>query len=154
LIGIEGIAAASAGRWWHGFRLLDDRRRSRDLLAITRLDRRLPVGRAGLRRSHRGDVGLAGRSLAARGDLRAALEQPQPFFELPVAILQLLILAGQLPQLILELLNAQRRIFVIGLRQDLWCQDLLCQGSLQQRLRTKRQHRRHCRDAGNSMKSG
>ena len=81
--------------------------------------------------------------------MRAALERPQTVFELPVAILQLLILTGQLPQLILKLLNAHRRIFVVGLRED-----LLCKSPLWQCLRAKRQHRRHCRDAGNSMKSG
>ena len=86
--------------------------------------------------------------LTAGRDLRAALKHLQAIFELAVAILQFLVLAGELPQLILELLNAHRRIFVIGLRQDC-CAETCCTN-----LRTKRQHRRHCRDAGNSMKSG
>ena len=64
LVGIEGIAAAAARRAARP-RLLDDRRGSRDLLAISGLDRWLPIGRTGLRRRHRGDVGLAGRSLPA-----------------------------------------------------------------------------------------
>jgi hypothetical protein len=88
---------------------------------------------------------LGDRRLAAG---RACLKLPQAIFELPVAVLQLLILASQLPQLILELLNPHRRVFIIGLRQNLLRQDLLRQGA-----RTKRQHRRQSRDARNSVKS-
>jgi len=85
--------------------------------------------------------------------LRARLEQPQPFFELPVAILQLLILAGQLPQLILELLMR------IAGSSSSDCAASVVPGPVAQRLvaampANQRQHRRHCRDAGNSMKSG
>jgi hypothetical protein len=144
LVGIEGIATAAAWRRWLAFRFRHNRRRSCGLLAIRRLRRRRPVGGAGLRRRHGGDIGLADRS-----PLRAALKGLQAFFELPVAILQFLVLAGQLPELILELLNAHLRILVVGLRQD-----LLRQGLLRPRLRTKRQHRRQRRDAGNSRKSG
>jgi hypothetical protein len=71
--------------------------------------------------------------------LRAALQRSQPIFELPVAVLQFFILAGELPQLILKLLNSRFRIDIIGLRE---------------RLRTQREHRRQCRGACNLMKSG
>jgi len=51
--------------------------------------------------------------------LRAALQRPQPLLELPVAVLQFLVLAGELAQPILELLDSQLRIGIIGLlRQD------------------------------------
>jgi hypothetical protein len=49
--------------------------------------------------------------------LRTALKLPQTLFELAVAILQLFILAGQLPQLVLEPLDTQLRIGIIGLRE-------------------------------------
>jgi hypothetical protein len=71
--------------------------------------------------------------------LGAAPELPQALLELPVAILQLLVLAGDLPQLILKLLNSHFRVDIVGLRK--------C-------LRAKRQHRGENRGAGNSMKSG
>ena len=82
----------------------------------------------------RGDAGLSGIGLhitrllrIARLDhrlrpgsgLRAALKRLQSFFELLVAVLQLLVLAGELPQLILKLLNAHFRVDGIGLRQSL-----------------------------------
>jgi len=53
--------------------------------------------------------------------------------------LQLLILASELPQLILELLNPHFRVDILGLREG---------------MRTKRQHRGDGRSARNSMKSG
>jgi hypothetical protein len=62
-------------------------------------------------------LGNAGRS-TGRG-LRAALECPQAVLELPVAVLQFLVLAGELPQLILKLLNPHFRVDSIGLRQSL-----------------------------------
>jgi hypothetical protein len=77
--------------------------------------------------------------LTAGYGLRAALKQPQTLFELPVAVLQLLILASELPQLILELLNPHFRVDILGLREG---------------MRTKRQHRGDGRSARNSMKSG
>ena len=61
-------------------------------------------------------LGWATAGLTDGGARRAALERPQAIFELPVAVLQLLILAGELPQLILELLNSHFRVDVIGLR--------------------------------------
>ncbi len=96
--------------------LLNDRRRSGNLRLITRLGLRLPEGRTRLHRGSRGDVGLGDGGLTHGGALRAALEQPQALFELPVAVLQLLILAGELPQLILKLLNSHFRVGIVGLR--------------------------------------
>jgi hypothetical protein len=62
------------------------------------------------------DVGLDYGGLSARSALHAPLKHPQALFELPVAVLQLLILAGELPQLILKPLNSHFRVGVIGLR--------------------------------------
>ena len=73
------------------------------------------------------------------GGLRAALQRPQALLELPVAVLQFLVLAGELPQLILELLDAHFRVGIVGLRQH---------------LRRQRQHRGDRHGAGSSMKSG
>ena len=118
LAGIEGIATAPAsGR--HSLRFLHDRRRRGNLLIITRLDLWLSKGRIRLHRRSRRDVGLGDRGLTAGSYLRAALKQPQAIFELPVAILQLLILAGELPQLILKLLNPHFRVETFGLGEGL-----------------------------------
>jgi hypothetical protein len=57
--------------------------------------------------------------LAAGGSLRTTLEQAQPVFELPVAKLQFFVLPGELPDLILQLLNSDFRIDLVGLRQRL-----------------------------------
>jgi hypothetical protein len=120
LAGIKGIATAPAlgrsGR--HSRWFLDDRGRGGNLLVITRLGLWLPKRRIGLHRRSRRDVGLAEHGLTAGSGLRAALKQPQAIFELPVAILQLLILAGELPQLILKLLNPHFRV-AVGLREGL-----------------------------------
>ncbi len=62
-------------------------------------------------------IGLGNGGLTAGGGLRAALKHPQALFELPVAVLQLLVLAGELPQLVLKLLDAHFRIGIVGLRQ-------------------------------------
>jgi len=130
LAGIEGVATAPAlGRAGRRcLRVLDDRRRSSNLLVITRLGLRRPIHRIRLDRGSRSDVGLADSRLTAGRGLRAALKQPQALFELPVSVLQLLILAGELPQLILELLNPHFRINILGLRES---------------VRTQRQHRGH-----------
>ena len=146
LVGIEGIATAPAWRRRHACRLLDDRRRSGDLRLIAGLGRRLPIGRIRLRRRQRGDIGLGdGGRRSAGSALGAALKQPQALFELPVAILQFLVLAGELPQLILELLNPHLRIDIVGLRQ-------------RRRRRTRPANTapasRRRRGAGNFMKSG
>ena len=101
LAGVEGIATAAAGRRRHALRrLLDDRRRSRDLRVITRLalaagaaDRPAAAAEA-LRRGWAAAVGRRRRRW--RGG--AALKRPQALLELPVAVLQLLVLAGELPQ--------------------------------------------------------
>ncbi len=47
--------------------------------------------------------------------MHAALKLPQALFELAVAILQLFVLAGQLAQLVLEPLDVQFGIVIIGL---------------------------------------
>jgi hypothetical protein len=98
-------------RWF-----LDDRRRSGNLGLIARLGLRLPIGRAGLPRRNRGDAGRDGGRLGAGSCLRATPKQLQALLELPVAVLQLLVLAGELPQLILKLLNSHFRIDIAGLR--------------------------------------
>jgi hypothetical protein len=115
LAGIEGVATAPALRRRHTWRFLNDRRRRGNLLVITRLWLWLPIGRIGLDRRCGGNAGLDGGGLAAGDGLRAAPELPQALFELPVAIQQLFVLAGELAQLILELLDSHFR--VVGLRK-------------------------------------
>ena len=123
LAGIEGIAAAAAGRRRRR-RLLHDRRGRGDLrLLVARLGLRIArlawaAGRRiGLRRRrHRGHAGLGHRRLAGRRRGRAAAELPQPLLELAVAILQFLVLAGQLPQLVFEPLDPHLEIGIVGLR--------------------------------------
>ncbi len=100
---------------------------------------RRPIRRIRLDRGNCCDVGLADGGLTAGRGKRTALKQPQALFELPVAVLQLLILAGELPQLILELLNPHFGVDILG----------LCES-----MRTKRQHRGHGRATCNSMKPG
>ena len=106
--GIEGIAAALA---WHRRRLLHDRRGWGDLrldiatLAALRLRRiaglglRLAVARLKLHWRCRGDARLGGRRRTGPG-LHAALQLPQPILELAIAILQFLVLAGELAKLL------------------------------------------------------
>ena len=135
LVWIERIAAAPPGPR----RFLRDRRGACDLslriglllrlavarlllLAIARLrlglrvatlGRRLVIAGAGLRRRHGRHIALARRSR------RGPAELPQPLFELAVAVLQFLVLAGELAQLVLQLLDAHFRVGVIRLRQGL-----------------------------------
>ena len=97
LAGIEGIATAPALGRAGSLRLLNDRGRSGNLLVITRLGLRRPIRRIRLDRGNCCDVGLADGGLTAGRGKRTALKQPQALFELPVAVLQLLILAGELP---------------------------------------------------------
>jgi hypothetical protein len=86
-------------------------------LRIAWLGLGLPDGRAGLnRRRYRGYAGLGHRWLACGASGRAAAELSQPLLELAVAILQLLILAGQLPQLVLEPLDPHLEVGIVGLR--------------------------------------
>src|SRR5207248_6409794 len=151
LAGIEGIAAAPA--WRPRRRFLDDRRGSRDLLlriarlglpitrlrlAVAALRLRWAIGRVGLRRRQRGcDTPLHCRSRTARGRLRIA-ELPQALFELAVAELQFLVLAGQLPQLVFQPLDAHFRIRILRLREG---------------LRAERQHRGDGHGGGHFEKS-
>ena len=76
------------------------------------------LGRRATRLGHArlGQTRLGNRWRCAGSGLCAALKRPQALLELPVPVLQFLVLAGELPQLILELLNAHFRID-IGLRQ-------------------------------------
>jgi hypothetical protein len=71
--------------------------------------------------------------------LGTALQLTQALFELAIAILQLLVLAGELPQLVFQPLNAHFRIRVIRLRQ---------------RLRGQGKARGERSDASQLMKSG
>ena len=120
LTGIEGIAAAPARRGRHPCRFLNDRGRSGDLRLVTGLRLRLPRGR--LHRRSGGDAGLHhGRltcgGLTGRNTRCATLKRPQALLKLPVAVLQLFVLAGELPQLIFELLDAHFRVDLTGLRE-------------------------------------
>jgi hypothetical protein len=67
-------------------------------------------------------------------------ELPQAILKLPVAVLQLLILAGELPQLVLKLLDPDFRIDVVSL--------------LRERRRDGREHRGHYGRARRLRKSG
>ena len=88
-------------------------------LRIAGLRLGLPRRRIGLDRGRRrGDAGLGRRRLAGRGCGRAAAELPQALLELAVAILQFLVLAGELPQLVLEPLDPHIRVGIVGLRLD------------------------------------
>ena len=75
------------------------------------------IGRIERHRRRRGHARLGDRGLTAGAAWRAALKRSQAILELPVAVLQFLVLAGQLPQLVLKLLDAHFRIDVIGLRR-------------------------------------
>jgi len=124
LAGIKGIATPPGLRYTP--RLLHNRRRCRNLLLLIGW---LPTAWRELHRRRRRDAGLGDTRLrdtwlghtwlSAGGDLRAALKRPQAVLELAVAVLQFLVLAGELAQLILELLNAHFRVDGIGLRQSL-----------------------------------
>jgi len=81
-------------------------------LAVPRLRRRVSLRL--LRRRHRRDIGLARRRLSALSGWLAA-KLAQPLLELAVAILQLLVLAGQLPQLVFEPLDPHFGIGIVGL---------------------------------------
>ena len=48
----------------------------------------------------------------------ASAKLPQPLFELAVAVLQFLVLAGELAQLVLQPLDAHFRIRIIRLRES------------------------------------
>jgi hypothetical protein len=80
---------------------------------------RLPKWWIQLHRGSGGDTGLGDGRLTAGGAGRAALQRPQAIFELPVAVLQFLVLAGELPQLVLKLLNSHFRVDIVGLREGL-----------------------------------
>jgi hypothetical protein len=85
---------------------------------------------------------LSGRRLTTTRacGLRATLLRAQAFLKQLVLMLQLLVLAGELPQLVLKLLDPHFRIAAII--------------RLRKRLRTKRKHRGECHDTRNSMEFG
>ena len=56
----------------------------------------------------------AARSDSRRG--RSPAKLPQPLLELAVAVLQLLVLAGQLPQLVFQPLDPHFSVGIVGLR--------------------------------------
>ena len=113
----------------NGCRILHDRRWRSDLV-ISRLPRA---------RRRRGDHGRGRAGLPRRSGRRACLQRPELLFKLPIAILQLFILAGELPQLIFKPLDLHFRIDVVGLRRSRHGQ---------------RHHRRNCRGAYEKMNSG
>ncbi|MEY9293649.1 hypothetical protein ABH979_006723 [Bradyrhizobium ottawaense] len=71
----------------------------------------------------------------------AALERPQPLFELAVAVLQLFVLASELAQLVLQPLDPHLGIGIIRLRKD----------RLRSCGRTQREQRDGCHGAGNCL---
>lgn len=75
------------------------------LRRIAGLGLRLAVAGLELRRRRRGDA----RRCTGCG-LHAALQLPQPILELAIAVLQFLVLAGELAKLLFQLLDAQLRI--------------------------------------------
>jgi hypothetical protein len=134
LAGVEGIATAAAKGWRRGW-VLHDRRRRRNLrLLVGRL--RLRIGRLSLRvawlglglpreriglngsrqRRYCGNAGLGHWRLAGGTCSRATAKLPQPLLELTVAILQFLVLAGQLPQLVFKPLDPHLEVGIVGLR--------------------------------------
>ena len=132
MAGIERIAAATAERRCCRL-LLHDRCGGCDLrllisrlhlriallsLRIARLCLGLPGGRIGLSRGRRrGHAGLSHRGLAGGGCGRIATELAQAVLELAVAVLQFLVLAGQLPELVFQPLDPHLQIGIIGLRK-------------------------------------
>jgi hypothetical protein len=90
------------------------------------------------------DVGLTGARGASRC-LATSLKRSQTLFELAIAILQFLVLPGELAQLIFKLLNPHLRVDLIGLRL------VLRQGRC---LHAKTKHRGQRRGARNILKSG
>ena len=87
-----------------------------------------------------GGAGLAGGS-ALGTCLGTALKHPQALFQLPVAVLQFLVLPGELPQLVFELLDPHLGIDIVGLRQRRGMP----------RERTQNDHRGQRRGTGNFM---
>ena len=120
LAGIEGIATAPALAWRTGGSPAVPERSARERQSAAHSPAGLAAagsGGFGCIGGSCGDVRLGDGRLTAGRALCAALKQPQAIFELPVAILQFLILAGELPQLVLKLLNPHFRVDIIGLRE-------------------------------------
>ena len=129
MAGIEGVATTPALALRSFLRRLNDRSRCCNLLLIIRgllaaglATRRIRLSSRrgcddGLGYSRLGNDALLGDGRLPGGRrLCTALEHPQTLFELPVAVLQFLVLARELPELILKLLNTHFRIGIVGLR--------------------------------------
>ncbi|KRR09658.1 hypothetical protein CP49_35945 [Bradyrhizobium valentinum] len=79
-----------------------------------------PLRRAGLNwRRRRGYVGLLRTHGLATRRGRCSAKLTQPVLKLAVTVLQFLVLAGQLPELVFQPLDPHLQIGVIGLRLDL-----------------------------------
>ena len=143
LVGVKGVATPAARRRY-ARGLLNDGRGSGDLrlIASRRLliddGRRLYWRQRG--RIRQGNTGLA-RKRSLRTRLGTALKHPQTLFQLPVTVLQLLVLPGELPQLVFELLDPGLRIDIVGLRER---RGMPCEGA-------KNDHRSQRRGTGNFM---
>ena len=61
-------------------------------------------------------LGCGHRRLGRRALRRRRAELPQPLLELAVAVLQFLVLAGQLPQLVFQPLDPHLEVGIVGLR--------------------------------------
>jgi hypothetical protein len=119
---------------------LNDGRRCGDLRLVWRRGGRLAIRWSSLlaRRRHGGRAGLwLGHLRRLAGRLSGTLDMPQTLLELAIAVLQFLVLAGQLAQLGFKPLES--RLGIVHLRP--------C-------LRTERQHSRKRCCPGKPVKSG
>src|SRR5439155_232660 len=82
---------------------------------------------------------LAGPASAGSTDVSTAAELAQAILELPVAVLQFLVLPGELAKLVFQPLDPQFRVAIVGLGEG---------------GRGKRERRGERHDPGNHMKSG
>src|SRR5437016_921728 len=81
-----------------------------------------PAGSRGLvRRLRRGRGGYArlGNRRQAGGRRGCAADLPQALLELPVAVLQFLVLPGELPELVLKPLDPKFQVAIVGLGEGL-----------------------------------
>ena len=90
-----------------------------------------------MRGRHRGDVRLSCRRRRGRCCRRRGTELAQPLLKLAVTVLQFLVLAGELPKLVLQPLDAHFEVGILG-----------------KGLRSNGEHRGGSRGAANDVKSG